>query len=118
MRTVLPTGVRIAHPLSLFIGGEWVAPCQAAASRTQTAAQIRESVTVPALVCDSNMAALEADVRLEAVRDLSREALAAQTVDRLVTLKEGGIANPLPNAEKIRLYGGTRPPPQTRWTTQ
>jgi hypothetical protein len=53
---------------------------------------IRESLTVRAFISDANMVALEADVRLEAVRDLTREALASQGLDRLVTLKAGDVA--------------------------
>jgi ketosteroid isomerase-like protein len=55
-------------------------------------AYINESLTVRAYVCDASMVALEADVRLEAVRDLTREALASQGLDRLVALKAGDVA--------------------------
>ena len=53
---------------------------------------VRESVTVRSFVSDARMAALEADVRLTAIRDLTREALASQGLDRLVTLKAGDVA--------------------------
>lgn len=53
---------------------------------------INESVTVRAFISDPQMVALEADVRLEAVRDLTQAALASQGLDRLVTLKAGDVA--------------------------
>jgi hypothetical protein len=53
---------------------------------------INESLTVRSFVSDASMVALEADVRLEAVRDLTREALAARGLDRLVTLRAGDVA--------------------------
>jgi hypothetical protein len=52
---------------------------------------IEESMTVRAYVGDERMAALEADVRLEAVRDLTQEALAARGLHRLVTLRAGDV---------------------------
>lgn len=55
-------------------------------------AHINESLTIRAFVCDAHMVALEADVRLEAVRDLTQEALAAQGLERLVALRAGAVA--------------------------
>jgi hypothetical protein len=53
---------------------------------------LKESLTLKAFVSDGRFVALEADVRLEAVRDLTAEALAAQGLDRLVTLRAGDVA--------------------------
>lgn len=53
---------------------------------------LRESLTLRAFVGDAHMVALEADVRLEAIRDLSAETLAAQGLGRLVALKAGDVA--------------------------
>jgi hypothetical protein len=53
---------------------------------------LTESVTVHAFVCDEHFVALEADVRLEAVRDLTQEALAAAGLGRLVALRAGDVA--------------------------
>lgn len=53
---------------------------------------LNESIILRAFVSDSHMVALEADVRLEAVRDLTREALVAQGLDHLVALKAGDVA--------------------------
>jgi hypothetical protein len=54
--------------------------------------RISESITVRAFVSDAHMAALEADVRLEAVADLTEEVLATRGLDRLVTLRAGDVA--------------------------
>jgi hypothetical protein len=47
---------------------------------------------VCALVSDAQRVVLEADVRLEAVRDLTKEVLASRGLDRLVTLRAGDVA--------------------------
>jgi len=52
---------------------------------------VRESLTLKAFVSDSHMVALEGDVRLEALRDLTAEALAAQGLERLVSLRAGDV---------------------------
>lgn len=53
---------------------------------------LNETLTLKAFVSGPEMVALEADVRLEAVRDLTAEALAAQGLDRLVSLRAGDVA--------------------------
>ena len=53
---------------------------------------VRESVSVRSFVSDGRMVALEADVTLTAVKDLTPQALAAQGLSRLVTLKAGAVA--------------------------
>jgi hypothetical protein len=53
---------------------------------------VHENVTVRSFVSDARMVALEADVTLTAVKDMTPEALAAQGLDRLVSLKAGMVA--------------------------
>lgn len=53
---------------------------------------VRESVSVRAFVSDARMVALEADVTLTAIKDMTPEVLAAQGLDRLVSLKSGTVA--------------------------
>lgn len=53
---------------------------------------VAESVDVKAFVSDENMVALEADVRLEAIADLTPELLAEHGYGRLVTLRKGDVA--------------------------
>lgn len=52
---------------------------------------IRESVTVDRYVADAHTVSLEATVRLEGIRDLTPEILAAQGYDRLVSMPAGVI---------------------------
>lgn len=53
---------------------------------------LNEALTLKAFVSSPHMVALEADVRLEAVRDLTAEALAGEGLERLVTLRAGDVA--------------------------
>jgi hypothetical protein len=76
----------------VFAGYVFRTPAELRQLYTFLHSYIRESITVRAFVSDVHMAALEADVRLEAVRDLTQAALAAQGLDRLVTLRAGDVA--------------------------
>lgn len=50
-----------------------------------------ETVIVKAFVSNETMVALEADVRIEAKQDVTAEALAAQGLEGLVTMKKGDV---------------------------
>lgn len=52
---------------------------------------LKESLTLKAFVSDSHMVALEAVVRLEALRDLTAQALLAEGLERLVSLRAGDV---------------------------
>jgi SnoaL-like protein len=52
-------------------------------------AHVKESVTLHAFVSDRHMVALEADVRLEGIQDLTAEQVAEAGYERLATLKRG-----------------------------
>ena len=75
-----------------FAGYVFRTPAEVRRFYTFLHAHLDERVTVHAFVSDGNMVALEADVRLEAIRDLTPEALAAEGLDRLVSLRQGEVA--------------------------
>jgi hypothetical protein len=52
---------------------------------------VNESVTVHSFISDGRMVALEADVRLEGIRDLTPEILAEHGYERIVGLKAGQV---------------------------
>ena len=52
---------------------------------------VKESVTVKHFVADENMAALEADVRLEGIHDVTPEMLAQQGLERIVPIRKGQV---------------------------
>jgi hypothetical protein len=52
---------------------------------------VDEQVTVHSFVSDERMAALEADVRLEGIRDMTPELMEEQGLERIATLKRGQI---------------------------
>ncbi len=53
---------------------------------------VAKSVTVKSFISNETMVALEADVRLEAKCDMTAEALAAEGLEGLVTMRKGDVA--------------------------
>jgi ketosteroid isomerase-like protein len=54
-------------------------------------AHVRESVTVHRFVSDGRLVALEADVRLEGIDDVTPAMLAAQGLERIVPIRKGQV---------------------------
>jgi ketosteroid isomerase-like protein len=81
-----------AEPFELtFAGYRFTRKAQVKAFYQFFHAYVNESITVTAYVGDARMVALEARVRLQGIRDLDAETLAAAGFGRLVPLAVGQV---------------------------